>query len=61
MPQARKFKRGQSIYDGSASGRERVTVKRYTAHGLIEVKDADGRIGWIHPDKACAWSNAPTW
>ncbi|MFC4498769.1 MULTISPECIES: hypothetical protein [Streptomyces] len=51
-----RFKARQIIYDGSALGRERLRVVRYTAHGLIEVKDSAGRKGWINPDDARAWS-----
>ncbi|MFF9649713.1 hypothetical protein [Streptomyces sp. NPDC014622] len=49
---ARKSKRGERIYDKSALGREVVTVSRYTAHGLIEIKDSSGLKGWINPDDA---------
>ncbi|WP_157876544.1 hypothetical protein [Streptomyces graminilatus] len=54
----KKFKRGQAVYDSSALGRERVTVVRYTAHDLIEIKDQAGRKGWINSDDAKAWANS---
>ncbi|MGV9693409.1 hypothetical protein ACWDUX_30375 [Streptomyces sp. NPDC003444] len=47
-----KFKRGEQIYDKSALGRDVVTFVRYTAHGLVEVKDDAGLKGWINPDDA---------
>jgi len=48
----RKFKRGERIYEKGALGGETVTVVRYTAHGLIEIKDHAGRKGWVNPDDA---------
>ncbi len=50
MPQ-RKFKRGDALYEKHNLS-SRVTVVRYTAHGLIEVKDAEGRKGFVNPDEA---------
>ncbi|MFE5542744.1 hypothetical protein ACFQ71_02880 [Streptomyces sp. NPDC056534] len=47
-----KFKRGDRIYDKSALGRDVVTVMRYTAHGLIEIKNDAGQKGWINADDA---------
>jgi hypothetical protein len=50
-----KFKRNQWIYERSSLCRERLRVVRYTAHGLIEVKDSMGRKGWVNPDDAREW------
>ncbi|MFF3416793.1 hypothetical protein ACFYW9_19150 [Streptomyces sp. NPDC002698] len=49
------FRRHQIIYDRSSLCREPVRVVRYTAHGLIEIKDVSGRKGWINPDDARKW------
>jgi hypothetical protein len=53
----KKFKRGTCIYDGSSLVKERLWVKRYTAHGLIEVKDYLGFISWVNPEKARLYSS----
>ncbi|MFG3176559.1 hypothetical protein ACGFZC_16045 [[Kitasatospora] papulosa] len=52
----KKFKRGQAIYDKGDLTRSKVLVSRYTAHGLIEIKDEAGRKGWVNPDDARAWA-----
>lgn len=52
-----KFKRGACIYDGSSLCKERLWVQRYTAHGLIQVKDSQGLIGFVNPEKARPYSS----
>lgn len=50
-----QFKRGQTIYDSGDLTQSKVFVVRYTAHGLIQVKDEAGRKGWVNPDDARKW------
>lgn len=57
MPSSGKFTHGTVIFDSSSLCRERLTVARYTARGLIEVKDANNLKCWVHLDSARLWSS----
>jgi len=49
MSERSEFKLGACVMERNGA-REPLWVRRYTAHGLVEVRDGENRIGWLNPD-----------